>query len=337
MILLTGMSGYIGSHTAVKLISMNYKILGIDNFSNSNKNSILKVNQLVDNELKIFEIDLLDKKKLDDFFNEHEIEAVIHFAGLKSVGDSVKRPLDYYSNNVTGTLNLLHTMTKYNVKKIVFSSSATVYGDPEIVPIVESSKLKTTNPYGTTKLVIEEILSDLAKSDADWSVSILRYFNPIGAHSSGLIGEHPFDKPNNLMPYISQVAVGRLPELKIYGADYPTKDGTGVRDYIHVDDLALGHVKALEQIFTKTGLNVYNLGTGKGYSVLEIVRAFEQASSITIPYKIVGRRAGDIAICYADPLKAKLELGWEAKKTLNDMCVDAWNWQKNNPYGFDSK
>ncbi|WP_290752841.1 UDP-glucose 4-epimerase GalE [Exiguobacterium sp. UBA3968] len=334
MILLTGMSGYIGSHTAIKLIESNFDIIGIDNFSNSSKESINRVNKITNKKIHVEQIDLLNATHLNEIFSKYNIEAVIHFAGLKAVGESVEKPLEYYINNVTGTLNLLDVMKKYNVKTIVFSSSATVYGDPKEVPIDEGSPLTTTNPYGTTKLMIEQILKDLANSDSEWNITVLRYFNPIGAHSSGLIGEDPSDKPNNLMPYISQVAVGKLPKLQVFGDDYPTKDGTGVRDYIHVEDLAVGHVKAVQQVLNQSGHNIYNLGTGNGYSVLEMIKAFEKAASTSIPFEIVDRRSGDIATCFADPTKAKNELNWSAEKTLHDMCRDSWNWQRNNPNGY---
>lgn len=334
MILLTGISGYIGSHTAIKLIESNLNIVGIDNFSNSSKESINRVNQITNKKIDVEQIDLLDNSNLNKLFSKYDIEAVIHFAGLKAVGESVENPLEYYNNNVTGTLNLLNVMKKNNVKNLVFSSSATVYGDPEIVPIDENAILHTTNPYGTTKLMIEEILKDLSHSDSEWNITVLRYFNPIGAHPSGLIGEDPSDKPNNLMPYISQVAVGKLPKLQVFGDDYSTKDGTGVRDYIHVEDLAVGHVKAVQQVLNRSGHNIYNLGTGNGYSVLEMIKAFEEVASTSIPFEIVDRRPGDIATCFADPTKAKNELNWSAEKTLHDMCRDSWNWQRNNPNGY---
>lgn len=336
MILLTGMSGYIGSHTTIKMIENDYNIFGIDNFSNSSIESIKRVSKIVEKDIDIQKIDLLNLDQLDKLFSENKIEAVIHFAGLKAVGESVANPLKYYMNNVNGTINLLQIMNKYNVKKLVFSSSATVYGNPKTVPIKETADLHTTNPYGTSKLMVEKILKDLSESDPQWSIVVLRYFNPIGAHPSGLIGEDPYDIPNNLVPYISQVAIGKLSKLKVFGNDYPTEDGTGVRDYIHVEDLADGHVKAVKTVINQFGHKVYNLGTGKGYSVMNMINVFENVSSKSISYEITERRPGDIATCYADATKAKLELDWVAEKTLYDMCADSWNWQKNNPKGYKS-
>lgn len=333
-ILVTGGAGYIGSHTCVELISAGYDLVIVDNFSNSNPEALERVKKITGKDFKFYEVDLLDKENLDKVFSENSIDAVIHFAGLKAVGESVSIPLRYYHNNITGTLILLEIMQKYNVKKIVFSSSATVYGMPKSVPISEDFPLGATNPYGRTKLMIEQILQDLYGSDNSWSVAILRYFNPIGAHKSGIIGEDPNGIPNNLMPYITQVAVGKLDELSVFGSDYNTPDGTGVRDYIHVVDLALGHIKALEKIVNSNIIDTYNLGTGQGYSVLEMVKAFEKASGKKVKYKIAPRRPGDIAQCYADPLKSKRELGWEAKRGIEEMCEDSWRWQLNNPKGY---
>jgi UDP-glucose 4-epimerase len=334
-ILITGGAGYIGSHTCVELLNAGYEIVVLDNFINSKPEAIKRISKITGCSFKFYFIDLLDKKSLETVFLENDIEAVIHFAGLKAVGESVYLPLHYYHNNITSTLVLCEMMKKYNVKKLVFSSSATVYGVPERFPISEDSPLGTQNPYGRTKLMIEEILQDLYVSDHNWSISILRYFNPIGAHESGQIGEDPNGIPNNLMPYIAQVAIGKLKELYIFGNHYPTKDGTGVRDYIHVVDLALGHLRALEKITHSTGVEIYNLGTGKGYSVFEMISVFEKASGKKIPYKIVDSRPGDVAVCYADPVKAEKNLGWIAKKGIDQMCQDAWNWQNKNPNGYD--
>lgn len=334
-VLITGGAGYIGSHTCVELLSAGYEIIVFDNFSNSKAESLKRVSQLTGKEFKIHLADLLDCEALDKTFAENTIDAVIHFAGLKAVGESVALPLWYYHNNVTGTINLCEVMKRYGVKKLVFSSSATVYGVPDIVPITEECILGATNPYGRTKQMIEEILRDLCVSDHEWSVALLRYFNPIGAHKSGLIGEDPNGLPNNLLPYISQVAVGRLKELRVFGNDYPTVDGTGVRDYIHVMDLASGHVRALEKILSAKGVEAYNLGTGKGYSVLEVIKAFEEVSGRKIPYQIEDRRPGDIAQCFADPTKAKNHLGWSAFRGIEEMCEDAWRWQLNNPNGYE--
>ena len=333
-ILVTGGAGYIGSHTCVELLNENYDIVVLDNLSNSSKESLNRVKNITGKSLDFYKADLLDKKQIIAVFSEHKIDAVIHFAGLKAVGESVSIPLRYFHNNITGTLNLLAVMDEFNVKNIVFSSSATVYGDPASLPIKEDFPLCATNPYGRTKLMIEEILQDVYISDKNWNIALLRYFNPVGAHKSGEIGEDPFGIPNNLMPYISQVAIGHLPWLSVFGNDYNTPDGTGVRDYIHVVDLALGHIKTLPKLFTNPGLLIYNLGTGSGYSVLEMIKGLEAASNKKIPYKIVDRRPGDIDACFADPAKAKEELGWETKKTLTDMCKDAWNWQKKNPKGY---
>lgn len=333
-VLITGGAGYIGSHTMVSMVEDGHNVICIDNHINSSPKSVIEVNKLISKEVIFKKVDLLNINEIERIFESYKIDAVIHFAALKAVGESVEEPLLYYNNNVSGTLNLLVVMKKFDVKKIVFSSSATVYGNPKSVPIKENSDLNTTNPYGATKLFIEGILKDLYISDPQWSIIVLRYFNPIGAHFSGKIGEDPSGVPNNIMPYISQVAIGKLKKLKIFGDDYDTHDGTGVRDYIHVVDLADGHVKALNKVIKTKGIEFYNLGTGKGYSVLDLVNAFEKVSNTKIPYEIVERRAGDISSCYADPEKAKKELGWTAKKTLFDMCIDTWNWQLKNPHGY---
>ena len=330
-ILVTGGAGYIGSHTCVELLNAGRELVIIDNFSNSKPEVLDNIKKITGKDFRFYEMDYLNREKLEKVFEENEIDSVINFAGYKAVGESVAKPVEYYINNVSGALVLLDTMKRYGVKKFVFSSSATVYGDPEVVPITENSKVGgTTNPYGTSKFMIEQILQDLYKSDNTWDIVILRYFNPVGAHSSGLIGENPQGIPNNLMPYVAQVASGKLKELSVFGNDYNTKDGTGVRDYIHVVDLAIGHVKSIEKIDKEgKGLYIYNLGTGTGYSVLDMVKAFEKANNIEVPYKIVQRRPGDIATCFADPLKAEKELGFKTKKTLEDMCRDTWNFQKN--------
>ena len=331
-ILLPGGAGYIGSHTAVELLNAGKDIIILDNFSNSKPEVLDKIKQITGKDFKFYEIDYLDREKLEKVFEENKIDAVLNFAGYKAVGESVQKPLEYYTNNVSGCLVLLETMKKYGVKKFIFSSSATVYGDPEVIPITEECKTGgTTNPYGTSKLFIEQILKDAYKADNTWDICILRYFNPVGSHESGLIGEEPQGIPNNLMPYVARVAAGTLKELSVFGNDYDTEDGTGVRDYIHVVDLAKGHVKALNKLDKEEkGLYIYNLGTGKGYSVLDMVNAFEQATGKKVPYKIAPRRAGDIATCYADPKKAKEELNWEATKTLEDMCKDSWNYIEKN-------
>lgn len=334
-ILVTGGTGYIGSHTVLQLLDAGYNVVIVDNLSNSKLESLRRMEKLAGQEIKFNKVDLLDYNKLDEVFENESIDAVIHFAGLKAVGESVKIPLLYYKNNITGTINLCEIMQKHNVKKLVFSSSATVYGDPHRVPITEDFPLNATNPYGRTKLMIEDILRDIYVSDNSWDIAILRYFNPVGAHKSGEIGEDPNGIPNNLMPYIAQVAVGKLKELTIFGDDYPTKDGTGVRDYIHVIDLAKGHLQALEKLMKDPGCVTYNLGTGKGYSVLEMAKAFERASGKAVPYKIAGRRAGDIAECYADPKLAEKELNWKAERDINEMCEDIWRWQSKNPDGFE--
>lgn len=334
-ILVTGGAGYIGSHTCVELLQAGYEVAVVDNLSNSKEEALRRVEEIAGRPLSFHLVDLLDEPALDAVFSAAPVGAVIHFAGLKAVGESVSQPLRYYHNNLTGTLLLCQVMARHGVKNIVFSSSATVYGDPHAVPITEDFPLSATNPYGQTKLMIEQILRDLHQADPAWNIAILRYFNPIGAHPSGHIGEDPHDIPNNLLPYVAQVAVGRLPELPIYGNDYPTPDGTGVRDYIHVVDLATGHLHALDKLSENPGVVVYNLGTGRGYSVLEVVRAFEKASGRTIPYRIVGRRPGDIAAAYADPGKAHAELNWHAERNLDMMCADAWRWQVNNPNGYE--
>jgi UDP-glucose 4-epimerase len=335
-ILITGGAGYIGSHTCVELLNKGYDILVIDNLVNSSEESLKRVQEITGKTLEFIKLDLLDRKSVADLFNKKNIDAVIHFAGLKAVGESVEIPLSYYYNNIAGTLNLVKAMKANEVKKIVFSSSATVYGDPLTVPIKEDFPVSPTNPYGRTKLMIEDILTDLFISDNSWNILLLRYFNPVGAHPGGRIGEDPNGIPNNLVPYISQVAVGKLSELSVFGDDYPTIDGTGVRDYIHVVDLARGHISALEKLEKSPGLMLCNLGTGRGYSVLEMVNAFEKASDRKIKYKIIGRRQGDIATCYADPSLAQKELNWSAELGIGDMCRDSWSWQSNNPNGFES-
>lgn len=334
-ILVTGGAGYIGSHTCIELLNAGYEIIIVDNFSNSKPESLKRVQEITGKRFAVCELDLLNRGEVEKVFIENQIDAVIHFAGLKAVGESVAVPLKYYHNNITGTLVLAEVMQKYGVKKMVFSSSATVYGMPERVPISEDFPLSATNPYGRTKLMIEEIMRDLYVADKEWSMALLRYFNPIGAHESGRIGEDPNGIPNNLMPYITQVAVGKLKELRVFGHDYPTVDGTGVRDYIHVVDLAIGHLKALEKIMSTTGVEAYNLGTGSGYSVLEMVDAFERSSDKKIPYTITDRRPGDIAICYADPTKAREQLGWTATRGIREMCTDSWRWQSMNPAGYE--
>ena len=333
-LLITGGSGYIGSHTCVELLRAGHELVVVDNLCNSRQESLERVQAIAGRNLEFHKVDLLDRRQLEEVFRKHSIEAVIHFAGLKAVGESVTVPLRYYHNNVTGALVLCETMAAAGVKRIVFSSSATVYGDPARVPITEDFPLSATNPYGRTKLMIEDILRDLHKSDRAWSIVILRYFNPVGAHSSGRIGEDPHGIPNNLVPYVSQVAVGKLKELSVFGDDYKTRDGTGVRDYIHVVDLALGHLRALERFKAAPAVSVYNLGTGRGCSVFEVVRAFEKASARKVPYRIVARRPGDIAECFADPAKANSELGWRAERGIEQMCADAWLWQASNPDGY---
>lgn len=334
-ILVTGGAGYIGSHTVVELLNAGYEVTVMDNLSNASEKSLERVKRITGKEVAFYKADILDKDALDRIFARETFDACIHFAGLKAVGESVVKPWEYYHNNITGTLTLVEVMKKHNVKNMVFSSSATVYGDPEIIPITEECpKGQCTNPYGWTKSMLEQILSDVQKADPEWNIILLRYFNPIGAHESGLIGENPNGIPNNLMPYITQVAVGKLKELKVFGNDYDTPDGTGVRDYIHVTDLAIGHVKALQKIAEKAGLGIYNLGTGTGYSVLDIIKNFELATGMAIPYVIADRRPGDIAMCYADAGKAKRELHWETKYGIREMCADSWNWQSKNPNGY---
>ena len=334
MVLVTGGAGYIGTHTCVLLIEAGYDVLVFDNFSNATHEALNRVERIVNKKLPYVEGDIRSASDLEKVFTEYDITSVIHFAGLKAVGESVTEPLKYYDNNIYGTLVLCEVMSRHNCKKIVFSSSATVYGDPHTTPITEDFPLSATNPYGKTKLFIEEMLRDLFTSDNSWDIALLRYFNPVGAHGSGTIGEDPNGIPNNLMPFIAQTAVGKRKELSVFGGDYDTIDGTGVRDYIHVTDLAAGHLKALSYFDKHNGLLTVNLGTGKGYSVLEMIRAFEAASQKTVPYAIVERRQGDIATCFADPAYAKEVLGWEATKSIKEMCEDTWRWQSNNPNGF---
>lgn len=334
-ILVTGGAGYIGSHTCVELLNAGYEVVVLDNLSNSSEKSLERVKELTGKDLVFYKGDILDREILKRIFAEQKIDSCIHFAGLKAVGESVQKPWEYYNNNISGTLTLVDEMRRHGCKNIIFSSSSTVYGTPEKVPVTEETpKGVCTNPYGWTKHMLEQILSDVQNADPEWNVILLRYFNPIGAHKSGRIGENPNGIPNNLMPYITQVAVGKLEKLGIFGDDYDTPDGTGVRDYIHVVDLAVGHVKALKKIEEKAGLCIYNLGTGVGYSVLDIVKNFEKATGIKIPYEIKPRRAGDIAMNYADAGKAEKELGWKAENGILEMCADSWNWQKNNPNGF---
>lgn len=334
-ILITGGAGYIGSHTVVEFIERDYQVFILDNFSNSKQSVFARIKQITGVEPQFVAADINDKEALTRLFEQHEFEAVVHFAGSKAVGESVEKPLEYYHNNVAGSVALLEVMKQFNCYKFVFSSSATVYGDPESVPIRENFPLSATNPYGRTKLMIEDILRDLSHSDDRWQISILRYFNPIAAHQSGLIGEDPNGIPNNLMPFIAQVAVGKLPQLSVFGDDYDTPDGTGVRDYIHVVDLARAHVLALQGLDKHQGCNEYNIGTGKGYSVLEMVRAFEQASGVAVPYSIKGRRSGDIAECYADPGLSAKAIGWKAEYDLDQMVQDNWRWQEANPNGYE--
>nr|WP_314461188.1 UDP-glucose 4-epimerase GalE [uncultured Clostridium sp.] len=336
-ILVTGGAGYIGSHTCVELLNAGLEVVVVDNLCNSSRESMKRVMEITGKKLNFYEADLLDREALEQIFEKESIDGVIHFAGLKAVGESVGKPLEYYHNNITGTLVLCDVMRKHGVKSIVFSSSATVYGDPEFVPITEECpKGDITNPYGRTKGMLEQILTDLNTADPEWNVMLLRYFNPIGAHESGRIGEDPKGTPNNLLPYITQVAVGKLERLGVFGKDYETPDGTCVRDYIHVVDLAVGHVKALNAMSKQAGgVWIYNLGTGIGYSVLDVIGAFEEANGLKIPYTIMERRPGDIPTCYADPSKAEKELGWRAERGLKEMCRDSWNWQKNNPGGFE--
>ena len=336
-ILVTGGAGYIGTHTLIELQKAGHETVVVDNLANSQKESLNRVSELLGGvEIPFYKVDIRDREGLNRVFQEHEFDACIHFAGLKAVGESVEKPLEYYENNMSGTFVLLDVMRKHNCKNIIFSSSATVYGDPAVIPITEDCpKGHCTNPYGQTKSMLEQVLIDIQKADPEWNVVLLRYFNPIGAHKSGRIGENPNGIPNNLMPYITQTAVGKRKELGVFGNDYDTPDGTGVRDYIHVVDLATAHVAALKAIADKKGLAIYNIGTGHGYSVLDVVHAFEKATNLKVPYVIKPRRAGDIATCFCDPTKAKIELGWEAKYGIEDMCRDSWNWQKNNPNGYE--
>jgi UDP-glucose 4-epimerase len=333
-VLVTGGAGYIGSHTCIELIKAGHTVLVLDNLVNSSAESLRRVEAIVQQPVDFIEGDIRDAALLDQVFNEHDINSVIHFAGLKAVGESTEKPLDYYNNNVWGTICLLEAMKRHNCKNLVFSSSATVYGDPHSVPIQESFPLSSTNPYGRSKLMIEDILRDLAASDSEWQVALLRYFNPVGAHESGTIGEDPNGIPNNLMPFITQVAIGKRDALSVFGSDYDTPDGTGVRDYIHVVDLAKGHVKAIDKLDSNPGCVAYNLGTGVGYSVLDMVKALEKAAVVKVPYKLVARRPGDIARCYADPAFAEKELGWRAELGLEAMMADSWRWQSQNPDGY---
>ena len=337
-VLITGGAGYIGSHVAVELLNKNYKVIVYDNLTNSSKISVKRVEEITGKNIIFYEADILDEKKLSEVFEKENIDVVIHCAALKAVGESVKKPLEYYHNNISGTLSLLKVMRKYSCKNIIFSSSATVYGDPEKVPITEDfPKGICTNPYGWTKSMMEQIMTDLQKSDPEWKVVLLRYFNPIGAHESGKIGEDPQGIPNNLLPYIAQVAVGKLDYLRVFGDDYDTVDGTGVRDYIHVVDLAKGHVLSVDKIDKLEGVSIINLATGNGYSVLEVLKAFEKACGKKISYKIVERREGDIAKCFADASKAYEVLGWKAEKGIDEMCEDSWRWQSQNPNGYEEK
>ena len=334
-ILVTGGAGYIGSHTVVELQGAGYDVVVVDNLSNSSRKSLERVEEITGKPVKFYEDDIRDRDALERIFANEDIDSCIHFAGLKAVGESVSMPWEYYNNNISGTLTLVDVMRRNNVKNIIFSSSATVYGTPEFVPITEDCpKGKCTNPYGWTKSMLEQILTDIQFADKDWNVVLLRYFNPIGAHKSGLIGENPTGIPNNLMPYVTQVAIGKRDHLNVFGNDYDTHDGTGVRDYIHVVDLAKGHVKALKKIEDRSGLSIYNLGTGVGYSVLDIVKNFEEATGVKVPYVITARRPGDIATCYADPTKAAVELGWRAENGIREMCEDSWRWQSMNPDGY---
>ena len=335
MILVTGGAGYIGSHTCVELLNAGYEVVVMDNLYNSCEKSLERVEQITGKSVKFYKADLLDMDALNNIFENEKIDSVIHFAGLKAVGESVSKPLEYYENNIAGTLNLCKAMRAHGVKNLIFSSSATVYGEQEVMPINEDmTKKPATNPYGWTKWMIEEILKDVHTSDPEWNIILLRYFNPIGAHKSGLIGEDPKGIPNNLVPYVAQTAIGKRPFLQVHGDDYDTHDGTGVRDYIHVVDLAIGHLKAVEKLTEKPGVCVYNLGTGYGYSVLDVLHAYEKACGHEIPYKVGPRRAGDLATCYGDPSKAEREMGWKAQYGIEDMCADSWRWQSQNPNGF---
>ncbi len=336
-ILVTGGAGYIGSHTCVELLEAGHEVVIVDNLSNSSETAVERIGKITGKTPKFYKADLLDEEKINEIFDKEQIDAVIHFAGLKAVGESVRKPLEYYNNNITGTLRLCDAMRKHNVKNIIFSSSSTVYGNPKVIPVTEETpKGQCTNPYGWTKSMLEQILTDLHTADPEWKVVLLRYFNPIGAHESGLIGEDPKGIPNNLVPYIAQVAVGKLEKIRIFGDDYDTPDGTGVRDYIHVVDLAKGHVKALKKFSDKAEVSIYNLGTGKGYSVKEVIAAFSKACGKDVPYEIVGRREGDIAANYANAEKAFKELGWKAEKNIDEMCADTWRWQSMNPNGYNS-
>ena len=334
-ILVTGGCGYIGSHTVLELLNKNYDVVVVDNFSNSSFEALRRVQEITGKTVTFYEADIRNEEKMDEILSAHKIDAVIHFAAFKAVGESVKLPLKYYENNISGTVGLLKVMEKHNVKKIIFSSSATVYGDPERLPLDETCRLSTTNPYGSTKLMMEMIMQDLYVADKDWNIILLRYFNPVGAHESGRIGEDPKGIPNNLMPYVAQVASGKLACINVFGNDYDTPDGTGVRDYIHVVDLALGHIAAIENC-NDSGVHIYNLGTGHGYSVLDMIHAFEKACGKELPYKICPRRPGDIAACYACPDKAKKELKWEAKNGIEEMCASQWKWQSGNPRGYEA-
>lgn len=331
-ILVTGGTGYIGSHTVVELVEADYNVIIVDNFSNSNPKVVERIQQITGIKPLVYDVDLLDKDELNKVFDRHIIDGVIHFAGLKSVGESTKLPLKYYNHNILSTINLCEIMSTHKVKRLVFSSSATVYSDNNVMPVNEKSALGPSNPYGKTKLMIEEILNDLIFADSEWEISILRYFNPVGAHETGLIGEEPKGIPNNLMPYITNVAIGKFDKLKIFGSDYNTVDGTGVRDYIHVVDLAIGHIKALEAL--QKGVSVYNMGTGRGHSVLEVISAFEKVNNKNVNYEFTDRRAGDVAVSFADVSKAEFELNWKAKRNIDQMCLDAWNWQVKNPDGY---
>ena len=333
-ILVTGGSGYIGSHTVLELLNKNYEVVVVDNLSNSSFESLRRVQKLTGKTVTFYENDIRDTEALEKIFTAHKFDAVIHFAAFKAVGESCKLPLKYYENNISGTVNLLKVMEKFGVKKIIFSSSATVYGTPERLPLDENCRLSTTNPYGATKLMMENIMTDVWKADNEWNIILLRYFNPVGSHESGLIGEDPKGIPNNLMPFVAQVASGKLQCIKVFGDDYDTPDGTGVRDYIHVVDLALGHVAAIEKV-NDTGVHIYNLGTGHGYSVFDMIHAFEKACGKTLPYKVCERRPGDIAACYACPDKAEKELGWKAKFGIEEMCASQWKWQSGNPNGYE--
>ena len=335
-ILVTGGAGYIASHTNLELLNAGYEVVVVDNLSNSSMESVHRVEQLTGKKITFYEVDILDKEGLRQIFSEEKIDSVIHFAGLKAVGESCLIPLKYFKNNLSGTITLLEVMQEYNVKSLVFSSSATVYGDPERVPVTEDMPLSATNPYGRTKLMIEEMLRDLYQSDSSWNIAILRYFNPIGAHESGEIGEDPNGIPNNLVPYVAKVAIGELSQVNVFGNDYDTPDGTGIRDYIHVVDLALGHIKAIEKLEKNSGLAVYNLGTGVGYSVLDIIRNYEKACNKTLPYVVAPRRPGDIAVSYADATKAYQELGWKAERGIDKMCEDSYRWQSKYPKGYQN-